>query len=390
MDDIEQLQEEAKAVGWDIRYTQHGAGSLEGTLKELRLPGLLVAHETYGRDFFFNASLPKDFTPALFPLRSRDGVRMNGLPYDVGDIFMPGEVSEMVCGGPQGIDLITLHLEPESMSDLSAMLGEGQLDDLLRWATLSHRGDPQQRTAFENLLDSLLQEEVWASAVSDNRMEALRCKVIEDFAALLAHAGSEGSSSSVQRQSVWVNYARRAREYLDSHIDRSVSLAELCRVTGTSARTLQYAFRDHYGVAPQAYHRSRRLSAVHQVLKRRWPSETTVTDVALDHGFWHLGRFGQAYKARFHESPSETLARQPVRPGPASPFSYRTTVASSLQQIGSLPKRSPEVLPYKQPSADLYATSRADMRRTAGARSADHRSRSAVADVKFVNAARKK
>ena len=64
LDDIEELQEEAIATGWDIRYTQHGAGRLEGNLKELSLPGLMVAHEVYGRGFFFTASLPKDFTPA--------------------------------------------------------------------------------------------------------------------------------------------------------------------------------------------------------------------------------------------------------------------------------------------------------------------------------------
>ena len=390
MDDIEELQEEATAVGWDIRYTQHGAGTLDGTLKELRLPGLLVAHEVYGRGFFFNASLPKDFTPALFPLRSRDGVRMNGLPYDAGDIFLPGEVSEMVCGGPQGIDLITLHLEPESMSDLSAMLGEGQLDALLRVAMLRHQGDPRQRTAFEGLLESLLQEDMWPSAANATRMEALRCKVIEDFAAVLADAGPVGSSSGRANRSVWEHYARQAREYLDTHVDRAVSLAELCRVTGTSARTLQYAFRDHYGVSPHVYHRSRRLSAVHQVLKQRWMGETTITDVALDHGFWHLGRFGQAYKLRFGESPSETLARRPVSPGPASPFAYRATVASALQQIGSRLNRSSAAPIPMKPSADLSGVSRAAIRRTARPRSAGDRSRSAFADVKPINVARKK
>lgn len=390
MDDIEELQEEATAVGWDIRYTQHGAGPLDGTLKELRLPGLLVVHEVYGRGFFFNASLPKDFTPALFPLRSRDGVRMNGHPYDAGDIFMPGEVSEMVCGGPLGIDLITLQLEPESMSDLSAMLGEGKLDALLRCAMLRHQGDPRHRTAFEGLLESLLQEDMWPSAANATRVEALRCEVIENFAALLADAGPVGSSSGRLHRSVGRHYARQAREHLDSHVDRAVSLAELCRVTDTSARTLQYAFRDHYGLSPQVYHRSRRLSAVHQVLKQRWASETTVTDVALDHGFWHLGRFSQAYKVRFDESPSETLVRRPVPPGPASPFTYRATVASSLQQIGSRPNRSRDVLLPKKRSADLSAIPRAVMRRTAGSRSAADRSRSAVADVKPIKVARKR
>ena len=35
MGDIEELQEEAIAVGWDIRYTQYEAGWLDGTLTEL-------------------------------------------------------------------------------------------------------------------------------------------------------------------------------------------------------------------------------------------------------------------------------------------------------------------------------------------------------------------
>jgi AraC-like DNA-binding protein len=36
---------------------------------------------------------------------------------------------------------------------------------------------------------------------------------------------------------------------------------------------------------------------------------TTVTRVALDCGFTHLGRFSQEYVRRFGERPSETLQR---------------------------------------------------------------------------------
>jgi AraC-like DNA-binding protein len=34
---------------------------------------------------------------------------------------------------------------------------------------------------------------------------------------------------------------------------------------------------------------------------------TTVTSVALDSGFAHLGRFAAAYRHHYGESPSETL-----------------------------------------------------------------------------------
>ncbi len=319
LDDIEEIQEEAIAQGWDIRYTQYDAGRLNGVLKEVRLPGLLIAHEDYGRGFSFNASLPKDFTPALFPLRSREGARMNGLPYAPGDIFIPRDVSEMTCGGPQGIDLITLHLEPEAMGDLAAMLGQNKFDDLLRWAMVRHQGAPEQRAAFEGFLASLLQEDTWSSAANTNAnaMTAVQSKIIEDFAALLEDAGPVALPSRSASQSTRTRLARQARAYLEANLDRAVSLAELCRFTGASARALQYAFGDLYGVSPQSYHRVLRLNAVRQSLQRQWPGETTVTDAAFGQGFWHLGRFSQAYKQRFGETPSETLARRPLLGGTA-------------------------------------------------------------------------
>ena len=46
-----------------------------------------------------------------------------------------------------------------------------------------------------------------------------------------------------------------------------------------------------------------------QKLRRARPGQTTVSDVAVACGFWHLGRFSGAYKALFGESPSDTLKR---------------------------------------------------------------------------------
>ena len=118
LDDIEELQEEAIATGWDVDYRQHEAGPLNGTLTELRFPGLLVVRVVYGRGFFFSASLPKDFTPAMIPLLSTGDARLNSLSYAPGSFFLPGEVSEIEGGGPNGADFATLHLEPESRRDL--------------------------------------------------------------------------------------------------------------------------------------------------------------------------------------------------------------------------------------------------------------------------------
>ena len=61
------------------------------------------------------------------------------------------------------------------------------------------------------------------------------------------------------------------------------------------------------GVLPRDYVRQRRLERVHELLQS--PAVRSVTEVALDHGFLHLGRFSEAYRKRFGELPSQTSRR---------------------------------------------------------------------------------
>ena len=50
-----------------------------------------------------------------------------------------------------------------------------------------------------------------------------------------------------------------------------------------------------------------KLERVHARLQLS--STRSVTEVALDHGFMHLGRFSEAYRKRFGELPSQTWKR---------------------------------------------------------------------------------
>jgi len=88
---------------------------------------------------------------------------------------------------------------------------------------------------------------------------------------------------------------------------RQYTVGDLASIAGVGVRVLQESFRQHVGVSPLAYLRRLRLDGVHQELSRsdRW--QVNVSEVAYRWGFTHLGRFAGAYRARFGESPSQTL-----------------------------------------------------------------------------------
>ena len=102
-------------------------------------------------------------------------------------------------------------------------------------------------------------------------------------------------------------HVRRIAEYLDAHAAEPVSLAELQAVAGVSIRAIHAGFRTYRGCTPMAFLRQRRL----ELARTRLLSSpgATVTEIALQCGFEHLGRFSALYRARFGESPADTLRR---------------------------------------------------------------------------------
>lgn len=101
---------------------------------------------------------------------------------------------------------------------------------------------------------------------------------------------------------------RLAEEFAMTHLGEAVTAADLARSAGISVRTLNKAFRDHCDTTPLAWLRERRLEAARAEMLAP-ASDTRVVDVALRWGFQHLGRFSALYRARYGESPRQTLGR---------------------------------------------------------------------------------
>jgi AraC-like DNA-binding protein len=111
-----------------------------------------------------------------------------------------------------------------------------------------------------------------------------------------------------RRHQVAPGIVRRAEEYMQAHLEEAVSIIDLLQICGCSRRALFSAFRNARGYTPMEFLTEQRLqSARDKLLKPR--GEHSVSSIAIDCGFTHLGRFSQVYKKRFGERPSDTLRK---------------------------------------------------------------------------------
>ena len=102
---------------------------------------------------------------------------------------------------------------------------------------------------------------------------------------------------------------RRVRDAIESEPERPFTVTDLAAIAGVSVRSLQDGFRRHLGDTPMAYLQQVRLHRAHEDLRTADPARDTVSAIAHRWGFAHLGRFASAYRARYHETPSETLRK---------------------------------------------------------------------------------
>lgn len=97
----------------------------------------------------------------------------------------------------------------------------------------------------------------------------------------------------------------RMVHYIDQNLKQAIDVEELSAVSNMSVRSIYNAFSKSFLVTPKCYIKQRKLQQLRTDLQTG--RCRNVTEVALDYGFVHLGRFSSDYRKLFGELPSETL-----------------------------------------------------------------------------------
>jgi len=167
----------------------------------------------------------------------------------------------------------------------------------------ANRYDLQQLEGFMSLLGLVCQE---AEA------ELVIPQVQEHYARIIASKLLSLPSSNVYREMLGSSSVPfdRIVQYIEENLKQDISVELLAQLSHISIRSLYALFERHADSTPKSYIKRKKLERIHACLSDPSQRVRNVTEIALDYGFVHLGRFSECYKNSFGELPSDTLKRR--------------------------------------------------------------------------------
>lgn len=317
------------ASGVALKVDRTTAGDGPSHIRQLQAPG------QWGFDLLdLNASVVASggFDPravAVLLIARAAGSVICGVPLVDGMILMlpPGtEVTASVRQGAMWAGAVV----PATIWEQAQLTATGIVDDSRRQEPRTFRSRLPDGAATEQALETLAGRMFPAPDAAPETApdqggtgdEGGLPRALTDFLGTLAEDCAAGRIDAIERSTGRrLRQAWQARDYIHANLAEDLSVERLCQEVGASRRQLEYAFRTMFDLSPHQFVQQTRLNEARRRLMAGRRRGATVTQVALECGVQHLGRFAHAYAAFFGESPRQTLAAAgaSVACGPALP-----------------------------------------------------------------------
>jgi AraC-like DNA-binding protein len=238
---------------------------------------------------------------------------VNGLPVRPGLVLAAAPGAEARFVVEAGWKNVTFFVPPQEIRmHLAARRRESEFH-LPHGAELLRVSEEKGRRLFnwgKRLVDVAARQPTLFDEARRERIAA-RAELFETLLSALGEARDFEPDRDDRRRRDRSLIVKAAEDFALSQDHETIYVSDLCRATGVSERTLEYAFKEIMGLGPMAYLTRLRLHRVRRALLAAARGSTTVSAEALRCGFWHFGEFSRAYTACFGERPSETLRRKP-------------------------------------------------------------------------------
>jgi AraC-like DNA-binding protein len=249
-------------------------------------------------------TLPNELTLGVHFGNSRSKVSQWDLDAVSGDVFVMPSGTEQEGRVAGRISYATITVPSEMMEAID--IAGGRTGGLCMWQRIGrYRASPHIRATIAARATSVVRR-LYDPDVSSVSVQVLQRAMLIPFVMGLAF---DTEQPEVRTAQPGASLVRKVEDWIEDIPGYKVHSLDICAAFDVSLRTLQRAFHETVGMGPMAYLARRRLAKVRSILLSASPDKTTVTQVAVECGFWELGRFSVSYRRMFGESPSRTLAR---------------------------------------------------------------------------------
>ena len=299
-------------LGWKAKSWQNSCGKLDILSQAIEFKYLSIYHDIYNLGFITSGVIPENKMGFYIPfdrVSTTQGI-FCGKSFDTNSLLLSRSNNQYDAFFPKDLAGWTLVIEHEFFKDYCEQVRRVELDEIINKNGSYLRVNPDQFTALKKLLKNLVAESSrnYQSLVNNHEMQVIiQAKLLDKLTEIL----SRQRDGIIPVSKIGSHLlAKSAREFIEAHYDQSLTIKDVCEAVGASERTLRYGFKAVFGLSPKQYLKIHRLNIAHRQLLRNNSATKSVTDIAFDAGFWHLGRFSRDYKLLFDESPLETLLKE--------------------------------------------------------------------------------
>ncbi|WP_316357966.1 helix-turn-helix domain-containing protein [Devosia sp.] len=293
---LDAAEQETGLPGWGQRYTQLSGGKFRGSTTFIDFGRVAIGEERLNLSVAQATSPPAGKVVLVVPMGTGDDCLINGDRYaPVAFIHRGGCEINVVTGGTERGFYVVVDERALPAYDRSKV---GPIVSVANHATANE---------LRAWLSSILASAPDAVRHAPGEMEkVLPGMILDKFSELCELVGTQGTDVKLRESYAYAVFLRAQRR-LDGDHDGVLSVAGLAAELDVPDHVLRAAFLQTTGLSTGVWLRQRRLDRARRALTRTSTSNKSVAQVAMENGFFHLGRFAAYYAQTFHETPLETI-----------------------------------------------------------------------------------
>jgi AraC family ethanolamine operon transcriptional activator len=268
----------AALLSWEIEAIQLDRGPFAAELIQARSPAVLVSEIAFGRALHQRGEPPRGLRTVGVPADPTQRIFFRNHWADGNQLMFFPRGSELDSVSVPGFHVFSVSYDEDRLSEISRALAGTDYTGLLagREVVDCAPGVMQSvRHAIHQFMSSSVRRED-ADTQTEFAHRDRGLDLLQTITEVLTLDEDRRPPEPARAREIAV---RRSLDLIDAANREPVSVVDLCRAAGVSRRTLEYAFRERFGLSPKAYMLARRLDWVRAEL-RRDPGDQSITHTA--------------------------------------------------------------------------------------------------------------